>query len=148
MRYRKKPVVIEARLATEPEEIHTLEGVMRANVGDYIITGVMGEVYPCKPDIFEATYEPVGDDEPAPDPHDMMQKYGLWRCPECGEAAESGDPAEGRWRWAGNRWQHHHGCPVGHVDARYFGAEDELPPTPALDPHENSVKPATEKGGE
>jgi len=39
--------------------IHTLEGVMRADVGDWIIRGVQGEHYPCKPDIFEATYEPV-----------------------------------------------------------------------------------------
>lgn len=39
-------------------DIHTLEGVMRANPGDWIIKGVQGELYPCKPDIFEATYEP------------------------------------------------------------------------------------------
>ena len=38
-------------------EIKTLEGVMIANVGDYIIKGVDGEIYPCKPDIFEKTYE-------------------------------------------------------------------------------------------
>ena len=38
-------------------EIYTLEGVMRADRGDYIIRGVKGELYPCKPDIFEATYE-------------------------------------------------------------------------------------------
>ena len=37
--------------------IETLEGDMRAEVGDYIIQGVKGEFYPCKPDIFEATYE-------------------------------------------------------------------------------------------
>ena len=40
-------------------EIPTLEGIMRANRGDWIIRGVAGEFYPCKPDIFEATYEPV-----------------------------------------------------------------------------------------
>ncbi len=39
--------------------IQTLEGVMRAELGDWIIRGVKGEFYPCKPDIFEATYEPV-----------------------------------------------------------------------------------------
>jgi hypothetical protein len=39
--------------------IKTLEGDMVANVGDYIIKGVKGEFYPCKPDIFEQTYEPV-----------------------------------------------------------------------------------------
>ena len=41
--------------------IQTLEGVMVASPGDWIIRGVQGEFYPCKPDIFEATYEPVGD---------------------------------------------------------------------------------------
>ena len=39
--------------------IETLEGTMTANVGDWIIRGVKGELYPCKPDIFEATYEVV-----------------------------------------------------------------------------------------
>jgi hypothetical protein len=39
--------------------IATLEGVMKANLGDWIIRGVKGELYPCKPDIFEATYEPA-----------------------------------------------------------------------------------------
>ena len=84
-RYRKKPVVIEAwqfRLdkVDEPPWLHTalrngnvyfqggddpyltvetLEGRMRANVDDWIIRGVQGEIYPCKPDIFAATYEPA-----------------------------------------------------------------------------------------
>ncbi|WP_420415275.1 hypothetical protein [Roseibium sp.] len=40
-------------------EIETLEGTMTASPGDWIIRGVQGELYPCKPDIFEATYEPV-----------------------------------------------------------------------------------------
>jgi hypothetical protein len=44
-------------------EIHTLEGVMRGDVGDWIIRGVSGEFYPCKPDIFEKTYEPVASKE-------------------------------------------------------------------------------------
>ena len=39
--------------------IPTLEGTMRFNRGEMLITGVKGEIYPCKPDIFEATYEPV-----------------------------------------------------------------------------------------
>jgi hypothetical protein len=38
-------------------KIKTLEGVMTANIGDWIIQGVNGEIYPCKPDIFEKTYE-------------------------------------------------------------------------------------------
>jgi len=40
-------------------EIPTLEGIMTASKGDWVIKGVKGEVYPCKPDIFAATYEPV-----------------------------------------------------------------------------------------
>jgi len=39
--------------------IKTLEGDMVASIGDYIIRGIKGEYYPCKPDIFEMTYEPV-----------------------------------------------------------------------------------------
>jgi len=39
--------------------IVTLEGEMRVNIGDWIIKGVAGEIYPCKPDIFEQTYEEV-----------------------------------------------------------------------------------------
>lgn len=85
-RYRKKPVVINAIEFTgdnaveiarfleerDPERytgsygtviIETLEGQMRASVGDYIIRGVSGEHYPCKPDIFWRTYEAVGDDD-------------------------------------------------------------------------------------
>ena len=85
-KYRKKPLVIEAVKWTgenftelakllgsleegRPEKraiynesdntlkIHTLEGEMTASPGDYIIKGVKGEVYPCKPDVFEQTYE-------------------------------------------------------------------------------------------
>lgn len=84
MRYRRKPVVIEAhRIGIDPWpaaaweavtrneiilqncgepdgfiKIKTLEGVMRGAHGDWLIRGVKGEFYPCKPDIFEATYEP------------------------------------------------------------------------------------------
>ena len=59
MKFRKKPVVIEAERAASRQEIITLEGTMVAEPGDWIITGVKGERYPCKPDIFEATYEAV-----------------------------------------------------------------------------------------
>lgn len=48
-------------------EVSTLEGVMRANEGDWIIRGVQGELYPCKPTIFEATYEPADSPPPAAD---------------------------------------------------------------------------------
>ncbi len=81
MKFRKKPVVIEAvqfrsgmqdgALAADVVEgrvryteagtmlIETLEGVMEAKPGDWVIRGVKGELYPCKPDIFSATYEPA-----------------------------------------------------------------------------------------
>jgi len=80
MKFRKKPVVIEARRYTGDNyeaiddwmtggfwnleddgrlAIKTLEGVIYASPGDWIIRGVNGEYYPCKPDIFEKTYEPV-----------------------------------------------------------------------------------------
>lgn len=78
MKYRKKPIIVEAFQWTPgmelPEWAHccteftpylfvsTLYGEMKANPDDYIIRGVEGEVYPCKPSIFEATYEPVSDD--------------------------------------------------------------------------------------
>ena len=83
-RYRKKPVIIEAvqfmgdkKFTGVPkwlDDAHnnatitfdgdncfiaTLEGVMTGNKEDYIIQGVSGEIYPCKPDIFEKTYEIV-----------------------------------------------------------------------------------------
>lgn len=79
--WRKKPIVVEAVLfdgsnGTEISNwggpnvhynrhtgcvyIQTLEGQMHANQGDYIIKGIQGEIYPCKPRIFAATYEPVG----------------------------------------------------------------------------------------
>lgn len=61
-RFRKKPIVVEAFQSKERHIIHTLEGDMVAEPGDWIITGVRGEVYPCKPDIFAATYEPVKGD--------------------------------------------------------------------------------------
>lgn len=80
MKFRKKPVVIEAAQwfkngdhpavtlfshsdGYQPGHwfpvVMTLEGPMRVSPGDWIITGVKGERYPCKPDIFEMTYEPV-----------------------------------------------------------------------------------------
>lgn len=48
-KYRKKPIVVEAQRTDETVVIHTLEGDMTASPGDYIITGVKGEKYPCKP---------------------------------------------------------------------------------------------------
>jgi hypothetical protein len=57
--FRKKPIVIRAKKVKEEMIIHTLEGEMLARVGDWLIEGIEGELYPCKPDIFELTYEPV-----------------------------------------------------------------------------------------
>ena len=74
MKYRKKPVIIEAYQTDKEMIIHTLEGDMKASVGDYIITGVNGEQYPCKPDIFNKTYEAVSLER---------QKDINIRCEEC-----------------------------------------------------------------
>ena len=84
MKYRKKPVIIDAILwdghsikemvdfitpgvgyneSTGDLAIATLEGVMTGRPGDYIIRGVKGEFYPCKPEIFRATYEEVAEVE-------------------------------------------------------------------------------------
>lgn len=56
--YRKRPVVVEAVQLSRKTTIHTLEGDMVGNPGDWLITGVHGEQYPCKDDIFRETYEP------------------------------------------------------------------------------------------
>lgn len=60
-KFRKKPVVIEARRAVPGETITTKEGVLTASDGDVIIRGVEGEEYPCKGRIFLKTYEPAID---------------------------------------------------------------------------------------
>ena len=62
-KYVKKPVVIEAYQTDREVFIETLEGTMKADVGDWIIKGVKGEYYPCKPDVFNMTYEKDGDSE-------------------------------------------------------------------------------------
>lgn len=62
-KFRKKPVVVSAhRLIGKSKEIYTLEGTMIASDGDWIITGVNGEVYPCKDEIFRKTYEPMNEE--------------------------------------------------------------------------------------
>lgn len=92
MRFRKKPVIVEAEQFLGiaegvkipqgvickgpwpmfPAFIPTLEGNMEVSAGDWVITGVKGERYPCKPDIFEATYEALTlpSAEPAPKPQE------------------------------------------------------------------------------
>jgi hypothetical protein len=59
--YRKKPVVIEAIRITRSMTVETLEGTMTGKPGDWLITGVKGEQYFCKDDIFKQTYEPVSE---------------------------------------------------------------------------------------
>ena len=61
MKFQKKRVIVDAYQTDKDMYIETLEGVMHASQGDWIITGVNGEKYPCKPDIFEKTYEPVSE---------------------------------------------------------------------------------------
>lgn len=61
--FRKKYVVIEAEQLAAETKIETLEGIMTGNPGDWLITGVNGERYPCKPGIFEKMYEPVDKEE-------------------------------------------------------------------------------------
>ena len=62
MKYRKKPVVIEARLLTQAGLVLTAHGRVRAEAGDYVLRDPeSGDEWPIKPDIFERTYEPVED---------------------------------------------------------------------------------------
>ena len=98
MKYRKKPVIIDAiqwngdnlsevicftdgsignnrqiqktswkeyreLVKNEGFKVYTLEGIMNVNIGDFVIRGVKGELYPCKPDIFELTYELIDKEE-------------------------------------------------------------------------------------
>lgn len=58
-RFRKRPIVVEAYQTIEPVDIETPEGTMHASPGDWIIRGVEGELYPCKPSVFKIVYEPV-----------------------------------------------------------------------------------------
>ncbi|CBI12915.1 hypothetical protein Si065_00712 [Streptococcus infantarius subsp. infantarius] len=57
VKVRKKAIVVDAVQTDKVQYIDTLEGRMKASVGDWIITGVDGERYPVKPDIFQKTYE-------------------------------------------------------------------------------------------
>lgn len=62
-KFRKKPVIIEAYQTDKELIIDTLEGQLKASPGDWIITGIQGEQYPCKPEIFELTYELMEDSD-------------------------------------------------------------------------------------
>lgn len=58
--FKKKPVEVMAYRTYKEIQISTLEGVMTAKPGDWVIRGVKEEIYPCKDSIFRETYEPVG----------------------------------------------------------------------------------------
>ena len=106
-KYRKKPIVIEAYQTDVTLDIETLEGIMHVSVGDYIIIGVNGEQYPCKPDIFEKTYEEVSDEcLPSAQPerpsgkwlshYDYCKRHGyipsgmmaFWWCDQCEQGVD------------------------------------------------------------
>lgn len=70
-RFRKKPVIIEAVRLTRPVTISTLEGTVDGEPGDWLITGIMQEQYPCKHEIFLLTYEPEDDEA-----REYLQMYG------------------------------------------------------------------------
>ena len=61
-KYRKIPIELEAYQTDVEMDIETLEGVMHASIGDYIVTGIKGEKYPVKPDIFVKLYEEVPEE--------------------------------------------------------------------------------------
>lgn len=71
--YVKKPVVVQAYQTEDEIEIETLEGVMKANKKDYIIKGIEGEIYPCKPDIFKKTYETLNES-----PNTIDKLFNQW----------------------------------------------------------------------
>ena len=108
-KFRRIPVVIDAeqwgafaeiegvariRCQSDPTgelgTIRTLEGVMTARPGDWIITGIQGEKYPCKPEIFHKTYEPVAEEKPIclhmNVVHDLMHLVHV--CADCKEEVE------------------------------------------------------------
>lgn len=131
MRYRKKPVAVEAwqvcaniggmprwlsdRLGKDfstnggllPFYIKTLEGVMSADEGDWIVRDIKGELYPVKPDIFAATYEPeqAGASEALPEPR---------RGDTHSDALEAARRIDELWNWTGPRACFHdeHGVPM------------------------------------
>lgn len=124
-KYRKKPVVVEAiqfngknsadihefcgdkirePVGKDYLEIETLEGVHIASPGDYIIKGIKGEFYPCKPDIFEATYEKVNNENLETITKETSlnvivesliegAKSFLMKCPSCGQRTISSQQA-------------------------------------------------------
>ena len=99
MKFRKKPVVVEAeqydgsaeqvkrlglteiRLEGPPRHyVSTLEGKMKISPGDWIITGIAGERYPCKPDIFAATYESADAPDRLARALDLLERHGRYGC--------------------------------------------------------------------
>ena len=141
--YRKKPVVVETVQWTgenhaemcefidpevfeiKPKEgliIHTLEGDHHASPGDYIIKGVNGEFYPCKPDIFAKTYEPAT----LTPPNEWVSVEE--RLPEPGGRvlAENGSFVGEAYMASNGAWMRHDGFPW-EVDA-WMPMPDRRPP--------------------
>ena len=116
MKYRKKPVIIEAvqwtgdniseickftkhdishLLRSGQLYIETLEGIMKASIGDFIVKGVSCEFYPCKPEVFYQTYEKVVDMWNTRTPEIVR----CWDCEEYDEirCGYDGDLTSGDW---------------------------------------------------
>jgi hypothetical protein len=70
--YRKRPVVVQAKELEQRVEIETREGTVVGEPGDYLLVGVDAEVYPCDPEIFDATYDRVADLGERPDAADVV----------------------------------------------------------------------------
>jgi hypothetical protein len=82
MQYRKKPIAVDARLITESEVVLTAHGRVRAEPGDWVLCDPnTGDTWPIKPDLFEATYEPVESTD---------GEAGLERPGEADEGADEG----------------------------------------------------------
>lgn len=62
-KFKRKSLVVDAYQTKRAQIIHTLEGDLRAEPGDWVVTGVNGEQWPVRSDIFNKTYEPVGEDK-------------------------------------------------------------------------------------
>lgn len=75
--YKKRPLAIRAKQMVDEFEVETLEGTMRGNAGDYLIFGVAGEMYPCKPDIFTTTYEEVNEDNERIDKAEILARIDV-----------------------------------------------------------------------
>ena len=137
-RYVKKPVVIEAVRWTGDNlsevkafvggyvldggrlHISTLEGLMLASVGDFIIRGVKGEFYPCKPDVFDATYAPAKNELEAPvEWKTICYDDEFWEAyPDHETGLDVIRVNDGRWKWTANIDRDRHGYEATEAEAK------------------------------